>query len=227
MLARIVAAGNDMADSLAANQLAEPLFNRFAHVYIETTTESWLKWASTPKEKYERLPYEKEEEPQSKIHPSIYAYVAYKASRGEDVLRTPYTGEKPNADPRKWEMASNVLYATKQPEMLRALVGEEITQEFVAFCRQQVIGIEDVVSGNYTAQDLEMNLAEKYATAVGLSAVDEKNLETVRNFVMKMGSEIRATFDNLWIHGDEKRLEKIAELQAMQLVKSRNGGVDR
>jgi len=44
--ARIVAAGNDMKDSLAANQLAEPLFNRFAHVYIKTTTESWLKWAS-------------------------------------------------------------------------------------------------------------------------------------------------------------------------------------
>ena len=38
--ARIVAAGNDMKDSLAANQLAEPLFNRFAHVYIKTTTES-------------------------------------------------------------------------------------------------------------------------------------------------------------------------------------------
>lgn len=228
--ARIVAAGNDMADSLAANQLAEPLFNRFAHVYIETTTASWLKWASTPKEKYERLPYEKEEEPQAKIHPSIYAYIAYKASRGEDVLRTPYTGEKPNADPRKWEMASNVLYATKQPEMLRALVGEEITREFVEFCRQQVISIEDVVSGNYTTQDLEMNLAEKYATAVGLSAVDEKNLEVVRNFVTKMGAEIRATFDNLWIHGDEKRLEKIAELQAMQLVESgnrRQGGMDR
>lgn len=44
--ARIVAAGNDIEDSLAANQLAEPLFNRFAHVYIKTTLEGWLKWAS-------------------------------------------------------------------------------------------------------------------------------------------------------------------------------------
>ena len=42
---RIVAAGNDMKDSLAANQLAEPLFNRFAHVYIKTTLENWLEWA--------------------------------------------------------------------------------------------------------------------------------------------------------------------------------------
>ena len=76
--ARIVAAGNDLNDSLAANQMAEPLFNRFAHVYIHTTVDSWLKWASTPKEKYERLDY-KEEEPEAKIHPSVYAYIAYKS----------------------------------------------------------------------------------------------------------------------------------------------------
>ena len=37
--ARIVAAGNDLSDSVAANTLAEPLFNRFAHVYIETTLD--------------------------------------------------------------------------------------------------------------------------------------------------------------------------------------------
>ena len=102
-----------MKDSLAANQLAEPLFNRFAHVYIKTTTEGWLKWAS-----------------EHNIHPAIYSYIAYK--KGE-TLRSKYDGEKPNADPRKWEMASKMLYATGSPEMLRALVGEDITREFVEF----------------------------------------------------------------------------------------------
>lgn len=62
-----------MKDSLAANQLAEPLFNRFAHVYIKTTTESWLKWAS-----------------EHNIHPAIYSYIAYK--KGE-TLRSKYDGE--------------------------------------------------------------------------------------------------------------------------------------
>ena len=80
--ARIVAAGNDIEDSLAANQLAEPLFNRFAHVYIKTTLESWLKWAS-----------------EKNIHPAICSYIAYK--NGE-TLRSKYDGKKPNADPRKW-----------------------------------------------------------------------------------------------------------------------------
>lgn len=210
--ARIVAAGNDLNDSLAANQMAEPLFNRFAHVYINTTVDSWLKWASTPREKYERLDY-KEEESEAKIHPSIYAYVAYKSYSGYDVLRTPYTGDKPNADPRKWEMSSKLLYKTKQPEMLRALIGDELTRDFIAFAKQQVISVEDVINHNYSSRDLEMDISQKFATAVGLSSVDNEHFETVRNFMKQVGAEPRAAFESMWTHGDERRLEKLAEVQ--------------
>ncbi len=191
--ARIVAAGNEMQDSLSANQLAEPLFNRFAHVYIKTTTESWLKWAS-----------------ENDIHPAIYSYIAYK--KGE-ALRSKYDGKKPNADPRKWEMASKMLYSTQNPQMLRSLIGEDITREFVEFCNQRVITIEDVVSDNYTEKDIEeLNTSERYATTMGLSQVDETNLEKVREFVGKIGAEFTSMFDLLWTHNDESRLEKIAEL---------------
>jgi len=192
--ARIVAAGNEMKDSLAANQLAEPLFNRFAHVYIETTVEKWLKWAS-----------------ENNIHPAIYAYIAYK--NGE-TLRSPYNGETPNADPRKWEMASKILYKSGRPEALRALVGEEITREFVEFCNQPVITMDDVINGNYKERDIEvLNTAERYATVMGLSQVDENNLEKVREFVEQLGAEFVSIFDSLWTHGDESRLEKIAEIK--------------
>ena len=222
--ARIVAAGNDLNDSLAANQMAEPLFNRFAHVYINTTVDSWLKWASTPKEKYERLDY-KEEVEEAKIHPSIYAYIAYKSYSGDDVLRTPYTGDKPNADPRKWEMASKILYKTKQPEMLRALIGEDLTKDFVAFTREQVITVEDVINHNYTDIDLEMDVSQKFATAVGLSSVSEEHFEVVRNFMKQVGKEPRAAFESMWIHGDEKRLNKVAEAQMAD--KLSQGGIRR
>lgn len=210
--ARIVAAGNDLNDSLAANQMAEPLFNRFAHVYINTTVDSWLKWASTPKEKYERLDY-KDEELEAKIHPSVYAYIAYKSYSGHDVLRTPYTGDKPNADPRKWEMASKILYKTKQPEMLRALIGEDLAKDFTAFARQQVISVEDVINHNYSSNDLEMDISEKFATAVGLSSVDDEHFEIVRDFMKQVGAEPRAAFESMWSHGDERRLEHLAEVQ--------------
>ena len=198
--ARIVAAGNDMKDSLAANQLAEPLFNRFAHVYIKTTTKSWLKWAS-----------------ENNIHPAIYSYIAYK--NGE-TLRSKYDGERPNADPRKWEMASKMLYATRRPEMLRALVGEDITREFVQFCNQQVITLDDVINGNYTDRDIQaLNTAERYATTMGLSQVDDDNLEKVRGFVTGLGAEFGAIFDALWTHGDENRLERLAEAKLAEMSK--------
>ena len=203
--ARIVASGNDMKDSLAANQLAEPLFNRFAHVYIKTTTESWLKWAS-----------------ENNIHPAIYSYIAYK--KGE-TLRSKYDGEKPNADPRKWEMASKMLYATGSPEMLRALVGEDITREFVQFCNQQVITLDDVINGNYTDREVQaLNTAERYATTMGLSQVDEDNLDKVRSFIIKLGVEFCAIFDALWTHGEERRLERLAEAELA--IKS-EGGIRR
>lgn len=176
--ARVVAAGNDMQDSLAANQIAAPFFNRFAHVYIETTTEKWLQWARD-----------------NRIHPAIYSFIAYK--KGES-LRSKYDGVRPNADPRKWEMASRMLYATGRPEMLRALIGEEITDEFVQFCSQPVITLEKVLAGDYTQEEIKaLNTSERYATTMGLSQADEDQLEQARAFVQKLGAEFLAVFDTL------------------------------
>ncbi len=176
--ARVVAAGNDMQDSLAANQIAAPFFNRFAHVYINTTTDKWLKWAR-----------------ENDIHPAIYAYIAYKDG---ETLRSEYTGEKPNADPRKWEMASKMLYTTGQPEMLRALIGEDITDEFVQFCNQPVITLDRVLAGDYTQRELdELDISQRYATVMGLSQAEEEQLEEVRKFTEKLGEEFVAVMDSM------------------------------
>lgn len=208
---RIVAAGNEMKESLAANELVEPLFGRFAHVYIETDAVSWLRWGATPRTDYELLDFERRKE-EYKIHPAIYAFIAYKK---ETALRSRFTGEKPNADPRKWEMASRLLYYTGKPEMLRALVGSEITHEFCHFCNQQVISLQDVIEGNYDSKLIEaMNVSERYASAVGMSITDEGYLETVRKFVLDLGPEFCTVFDALWSHGEEPRLERIGELKA-------------
>ncbi|MBQ9155906.1 MAG: hypothetical protein IJ137_03910 [Eubacterium sp.] len=193
--ARIVAAGNDISDSLAANLLAEPLFNRFAHVYIHTTVPDWLAWAAD-----------------HGIHPAIYAFIAYK---GEEALRSPYNGEKPNADPRKWEMASRMLYHTGRPDMLRSLVGEEITEEFIAFCRKKVLTLNDVLNHNYDPDHLDMDVSEKYAAAIAMLQAEEKDLDEVRHFVGLLGAEYAALFDILWAGSDKKRLRLILESKAV------------
>ena len=197
--ARIVLAGNEMKDSLAANKVVEPLFNRCAHVYIKTDLKDWLIWAS-----------------ENNIHPSIYSFMVYTNGRA---LRSNFNGEKPNADPRKWEMASKVLYSTGQPEMIRSLVGEEITREFCEFCNQKVITLDDVLKGNYDNNFISnLNTAEKYATVVGLSYVNKDNLEIVRDFVNNLGQEFVSVFDSIWCSGNEERLELIAEMKMNQKV---------
>ncbi len=207
--ARIAAAGNEMEDSSVAEDLPEPLFNRFAHVYIHTPVEDWLTWAMTDNSSYQRLDYENKKR-KYKIHPAIYSFIL---CRGENALRSKYDGKKPNADPRKWELASKILEITNQPEMIRALIGNEITADFVSFCTQKVITIDAVLNNNYTNADLEMDYSKKAATVMGLANVELENLELVRNFTVKLGPAFCAQFDNLWAHGDLERLEQIAFLQ--------------
>ena len=206
--ARIVAAGNEMEESLSANKLSEPLFNRFAHVYIHTTVEDWLEWATTPEEEYQRLDYE-DKKVEKKIHPAIISYIAYKR---EQALRSDYNGIKPNADPRKWELSSKVLYKTNNPQMLRSLVGEDLTIDFVTFCEQQVITLEDVLSGNYDNSIFDMDISQKWATSNGLLQATEKDISKVSEFVERLGSEQAAMFYRLWSGSNKKRQEKISEI---------------
>lgn len=210
--ARVVAAGNELEDSLVANEMAEPLYDRFAHVNIETNKENWLEWAVTPESFYERLDYNKETQPKQKIHPAIYAFISYK---GDEVLRTPYNREhpEPHADPRRWKMASDMLCASNNPSTLKAIVGEDLTRDFIYFCQLPTITIEDVLKGNYTGEELEeMDLGRKLATVSGLVAVDSENMPKVREFTKKLGAEVCKKFEVQWTYGDEERLEQLQEI---------------
>ena len=210
--ARVVAAGNELEDSLVANEKAEPLYDRFAHVNIETNAKNWLEWAVTPESFYERLDYKKDDKPKQKIHPAIYAFISYK---GDEVLRTPYNREhpEPHADPRRWKMASDMLYASNNPSTLRAIVGEDLTRDFIYFCQLPTITIEDVLKGNYTQEELEeMDLGRKLATVSGLVAVDSGNMPKVREFAKRLGAEVCKKFEVQWTHGDEERLEQLQEI---------------
>lgn len=189
---RIVASGHDTLKSLETNKMSESLLERFAHVYIETTTEDWLKWAR-----------------KNHIHPAIYSFIACTNGRA---LRSPYNGVVPNADPRKWEMASKILYKTGRPDMLWPLVGVTLMNEFIDFYNMPVITLEDVINNNYIDLDIqELSEDEKYATTMCLSKVDEDNLDIVRAFVANLGVEFEELFEALWAQDDQNRLKKLNE----------------
>ena len=190
--ARIVVSGNDIKDSFENKQLTELLFDRFVYVYVKTTPENWLDWAS-----------------KHNIHPAIYTYIA--AMEGIKLIDE-YTGQE--LTPRKWEMASKMLYKERNPEVLKSLLGENIAKKFTKFCRLPVITLNDVINDNYDEKDIQaLNIYEKKVTMLGLTQVDDENLEKVRKFVNNLGESFLDIFDDLWTHGDETRLKRITKTQ--------------
>ena len=101
----------------------------------------------------------------------------------------------------------------------------ELNIKYRVVNHKAVFTMEDVINENYTDKDVEsLNTAQRYATIMGLSQVDETNLEIVRNFTSKLGSEFKAIFDALWTHGNESRLERLAEAKLAEMPR---GGIRR
>lgn len=171
--ARIIAAGNDRAESTVAHDLAEPLFGRFAHLYIKTTVENWMPWAV-----------------RSGINPYVMEFLA----NNDLYLRTPYTGTEPNADPRRWELASRVLDSSGNDfSLLAPLVGEKTADAFVKFFRAQ----RELKSlGVYTEAELQrFSAARKYQLAQQCLYLAAAKPEEARALVARLGKEYAAWFD--------------------------------
>ena len=106
-----------------------------------------------------------------------------------------------------------MLYASNNPSTLRAIVGEDLTRDFIYFCQLPTITIEDVLKGNYTQEELEeMDLGRKLATVSGLVAVESRDMPKVREFTKKLGAELCKKFEVQWTHGDEERLAELQEI---------------
>lgn len=203
--AAVCAAGNESEESRSANKLSEPLFGRFAHVYIDTTSDEWLKWALKRKKEGRTLEYKKQEA-NNQIHPAIIDFIDYK---GDEALRTPYNGKTPNADPRKWALASRALYCCNNPHVLRAFVGKELTAEFIEFCNIHIITIDDVLSGRCTPKNIPNDISIRHFIVKKLSEVDDEHFREIRTFINCVQPELVALFDYEWSKGNSERIMRI------------------
>ncbi|MBO7526439.1 MAG: hypothetical protein J6T74_00915 [Clostridia bacterium] len=222
----VVAAGNESADNLAAYPLTNALFRRFSHIYYEVDKNDWLDWATGISKIETQEHTAKNNSNRAKIHPAIVAYIM---SRNGDVLNQDLDEENPHivTDPRKWEIASNVLYSTKNPNALKPAIGEELTADFVDFVKNIQLSVEDVVNNRYDARDYEeMDISQKLSTLVGLCVAGEKDLPAVRSFISKtMGKEVLSAYDSLWIRNDPERAQIIAEC-ALNIVGEDGYGIE-
>ena len=170
--ARIVAAGNDRAESSVAHDLAEPLFGRFAHIYIRTTVENWMPWA---------------------VRKNINPYVMEFLANNDLYLRTSFTGTEGYADPRRWEMVSRVLDSSGNDfSLLEPIVGHETAEAFIRFFRAQEEMVDIV---KYTDEELaRMSVARKYQIAQQCLYAAAAKPEEAAELVKRLGAEFEAWF---------------------------------
>ncbi len=171
--ARIVAAGNDRSESTSAHDLAEPLFGRFAHIYIRTTVENWMPWAV-----------------RSRINPYVMEFLA----NNDLYLRTPFTGTEGHADPRRWEMVSKALDSSGNDfSLLAPIVGRDTAEAFIRFfkAREEVAAL-----GEYSDEELtRFSVARKYQLAQQCLVFSASKSEQARALVGRLGEEYLAWYD--------------------------------
>ena len=171
--ARIVAAGNDRSESSAAHDLAEPLFGRFAHLYIRTTVENWMPWAV-----------------EHRLNPYVMEFLA----NNDLYLRTPYLGTEGHADPRRWEMVSKALdHSGNDLSLLSPIVGHEAADAFIRFfkAKQELDSI-----GSYTDAELKkFSVARRYQLAQQCLALSSAHPKEARDLVERLGAEYLAWYE--------------------------------
>jgi len=171
--ARIVAAGNDRAESTVSHDLAEPLFGRFAHVYIHTTIENWMPWAV-----------------RNRINPYVLEFLANNSL----YLRTPYTGTESNADPRRWEMVSKALYSSGNDfSLLAPIVGRDAAEAFIRFfaARHELASL-----GNYSDEEIaKFSTPIKYQLAQQCLCCAPEDADDAKALVTRLGPEFLSWYE--------------------------------
>lgn len=165
--ARIVAAGNDREESSVAHDLAEPLFGRFAHIYIKTTIENWMPWAID-----------------KKINPYVMEFLA----NNDLYLRTPFTGAEGYADPRRWEMTSKLLDSSDNDfSLIEPILGHDTAEAFISFFRAQ----EEMADiAKYTDEEIaQLTVSRKYQIAQQCLYVAANKPAEAEALVKKLGPE--------------------------------------
>lgn len=195
--ARVVAAGNEMKDSLAANELPRPLFSRMAHMYVNTNIDNWTLWAC-----------------RNNIHPAV---IAFNNLNNGKYLRTPYTGLRPNADPRKWEMVSKVITIGQTIDPLYTLIDNNIVAEFTKFLYQCNVSLNDLIENNLfddaKEQVSKMNLDTQYLFMANLSLCNEDDLPNIYSIIQKMDEKCIKLFNLIWTKNDKERIERLKEVK--------------
>ena len=236
----VVATGNQKKYSSVAEDLAEPLEKRFDHILdMEPKVGEWITEYAIPQKihpsvigymlsKYNNSG--KSEELQD------IGYFYEEPEVGEEHLDSNGCKGRTN-DPRGWTSISNTLYNFERnletgkyegkdvediiQRSISSKLREEWSAEFFDFYNLPTLTPEEVTKGmgeGYTQADLPRDISERFAYMTALITADETQVESCREFIRKhCDPEYLEVFDIYWAGNDERKMEKISELQEMSL----------
>ena len=228
----VVATGNQKKYSAVAQDLAEPLEKRFDHILdMEPKVGQWLYEYAIPNKLHPAVIgyiFSKYQENGRSEKTSKIGYFYEEPEVGEEHLDKNGCRGRTN-DPRGWASISNTLYTFEEDLQAGKFVGkdvehllqtsinsklrEEWAQEFFNFYNNPTVTVEEVVSKRYTKADLPTNISAKFAVLAGLLSANETQVGPCRDFIKKYcDPEYVSVYDIYWTGNDEKRMEKIAEL---------------
>ena len=236
----IVATGNQKKYSSVAEDLAEPLEKRFDHILdMKPKVGEWITEYAIPQKIHPSvIGYMLSKYNNSGKSENIQniGYFYEEPDVGEEHLDRNGCKGRTN-DPRGWTSISNTLYnfernleagkyAGKDVEdiMQRSIsskLREEWAAEFFDFYNLPTLTPEEVTKGmgeGYTQADLPRDISERFAYMTALITADETQVESCREFIRKhCDPEYLSIYDIYWAGNDERKMEKIAELQEQEL----------
>lgn len=193
--AYVCATGNRAEDGGNYNQPPAPLLNRFLHINLESSFDSWKDWAINGDSLKVELVAPK---PISQsIRPEIIGFFEF---RKELLVAQPNKSEFAFCTPRSVEMLSRIM--DQQPdtdiagELINGCIGQGTGTEFLGFMRiwRSLPNLSSIEASPSTAM-LPMMLSECYATTTYLSANwNPINSGALCEYIQRMSPEYGCLF---------------------------------
>ena len=237
----VVATGNQKKYSSMAEDLAEPLEKRFDHILdMEPKVGEWITEYAIPQKIHPSvIGYMLSKYNNSGKSEDIQdiGYFYEEPDVGEEHLDRNGCKGRTN-DPRGWTSISNTLYNFERnleagkyegkdvediiQRSISSKLREEWSAEFFDFYNLPTLTPEEVTKGmgeGYTQADLPRDISERFAYMTALITADETQVESCREFIRKhCDPEYLSIYDIYWAGNDERKMEKISELQEMSLA---------
>ena len=236
----VVATGNQKKYSSVAEDLAEPLEKRFDHILdMEPKVGEWITEYAIPQKLHPAvIGYMLSKYNNSGKSEDIkdIGYFYEEPEVGEEHLDKNGCKGRTN-DPRGWTSISNTLYNFEKnleqgkyegkdvEDILQRTIGSKLREEWAAeffdFYNLPTLTPEEVTKGmgkGYTQADLPRDISERFAYMTALITANESQVEACREFIRKYcDPEYLEVYDIYWAGNDERKQEKISELQEMNL----------